>query len=588
MKHIAVLLLWILIPISRLSLLNALKNHDQKPSENEDNPFKCSSTPLHLAIGLVRTLVEQGKDLEVVDCDGNTPRDIAIKGNIKEVIQLLPPETESRSLNEKECFSTALHYALLSVNSLIQHGDSLKVLDCQNLTPLDFANLSSNKIVLALSQNVEDNTDSCNRTRLHLAVIDKDNFQLQHLLSMKENMYATDCEGMTPMELAVVENNLEAMLSFAKAQYDVNKNSHNLLTLAISKGSPETLKLLLDLGINKDAIKKDNFLLIEALLLNKSNILKLLLNDSAEVSFIHNHRSALVHKFSEEGNVIGLLELKKLNLLNSELLNTVNQKNETPLAEAVKGNYPAVLNILLANGANATKCTGNGKTCLHLAIEHGNLDALRTFLNSGLPVDTKDTDGVSSILQAVRNDDVAFMDILKTFGADLNQTFGIHKNSLLHEAAKSGSIKALGWLLNNNHSVDERNIENFTALHNAARYCKLSAVKELLSRKANIHAVTNYHDTPLHWAAVCGDLKVVQEIISNGGDVKNKCEGRNGWTPLHLAVRDGHLEVAKELLLKGADINAVNKVGHTPLYYATEGKHNVLIDYLKSMNGKLV
>ena len=60
-----------------------------------------------------------------------------------------------------------------------------------------------------------------------------------------------------------------------------------------------------------------------------------------------------------------------------------------------------------------------------------------------------------------------------------------------------------------------------------------------------------------------------------------------GTTALHLATKGNHLACVKELILNGADYNAVDELGRTSLYVATElGHEQALLIHLRSAVGK--
>jgi ankyrin repeat protein len=75
----------------------------------------------------------------------------------------------------------------------------------------------------------------------------------------------------------------------------------------------------------------------------------------------------------------------------------------------------------------------------------------------------------------------------------------------------------------------------------------------------------------IHEAAKAGDLaKVKALLIKNPNLVFSQDNG--GATPLHYTVREGHAEVLKYLLTNKADVNARDKSGYTPLYWAVCNK----------------
>lgn len=570
-----------------LPVIAALENKKQSTSDNVRQQ-KCSKTALHQAVRLVWVLVDQGADLHAIDCEGMTPYDLALKSNIQEIIQLTYLETDEEKIRNRtlQCNSTPLHHAIHSAMGLIKQGSSLQDLGCL-FTPYGKPGKTTVRVVENLDNQKKNTAHICCITPLHLAVITKDTKNIELLLQIEENMYAIDCEGRTPIEFAVLDNNYKVILRFINAHFDVKRKlngSPSLLHRAISIGSLGTVKFLLGLDIYNCVIEREGSgLLFEALLFNRTDIAQYVIDEVEKRNYLNETGDTYIHKFSEEGNTQVLSHLKKLKLINKELVNVINKKNETSLYKAVKGNYHDIVKILLASGANASDIAKDGKTYLHVAIRYKSREALHTLLESGLPADSKDINGITPMLFAVRENDTDSMAILKDFGSDLYQNFGKYSNSLLHEAALSGSTEALVWLLGNGHSVDEKNNEEFTALHLAATKGKVSTVKHLISFNANVNALALYNDTPLHWASLNGNIAIIKDLISSGGDVN--AEQNCGWTPLHIAAWFGHLAAVEELISKGADVNPLNELGYTPLHYAILQKHNEVADYIKSEGG---
>jgi ankyrin repeat protein len=110
------------------------------------------------------------------------------------------------------------------------------------------------------------------------------------------------------------------------------------------------------------------------------------------------------------------------------------------------------------------------------------------------------------------------------------------QGSLLHEAAKHGSLRTLCWLI------------------------------EAQALSIHAHAIGNV--TPLHLACKYGHVQIVRLLLEHKTfvDAPNVC----GITPLHLALRGGHAEVAGLLLEAGANLAATSKSGQTPLSVAVE------------------
>jgi ankyrin repeat protein len=83
----------------------------------------------------------------------------------------------------------------------------------------------------------------------------------------------------------------------------------------------------------------------------------------------------------------------------------------------------------------------------------------------------------------------------------------------------------------------------------------------------------------LHAAVVGGQKKVVEFLITKGADVNAK--DRGGYTPLFYAVWHNREETAKLLLDKGADPNVRSVWNRTPLHWAVrQGGSKEMIELL--------
>jgi ankyrin repeat protein/beta-lactamase regulating signal transducer with metallopeptidase domain len=79
-------------------------------------------------------------------------------------------------------------------------------------------------------------------------------------------------------------------------------------------------------------------------------------------------------------------------------------------------------------------------------------------------------------------------------------------------------------------------------------------------------AVAGAAATPLHQAAADRNLKEARSLISRGANINAK--DKEGRTPLFYAVENGHTFMCDLLIVKGADVNAKDAAGDTPLHHA--------------------
>jgi ankyrin repeat protein len=86
------------------------------------------------------------------------------------------------------------------------------------------------------------------------------------------------------------------------------------------------------------------------------------------------------------------------------------------------------------------------------------------------------------------------------------------------------------------------------------------------------------HPGDLHGAIIKGDVTRVKDLLAAGHAVNAR--DKDGYTPLFWAAFGGHADIANLLLAKGADVNAKNSKGITPLSEASYRGHRKVVELL--------
>ncbi|XP_052869868.1 ankyrin repeat domain-containing protein 27-like [Anopheles cruzii] len=152
--------------------------------------------------------------------------------------------------------------------------------------------------------------------------------------------------------------------------------------------------------------------------------------------------------------------------------------------------------------------------------------------------------------------------------------------SALHLAAILGNAKLLTLILSLQPNVNATDAKNWTALHYAAANGHQNLLLLLLHAGININSTSTDRHTSLHLACLNGHSGCVKALLYFSEhmriyvDVNAATE--MGQTPLHYAARWGFLDIVETLLEYSANVEAVNKLGASPLKYA----HNVRIGRL--------
>ena len=284
----------------------------------------------------------------------------------------------------------------------------------------------------------------------------------------------------------------------------------------------------------------------------------------------------------------------------------------TVLHEAVLRRHKAMVEFLLAKGAEVNAKNSVGQTPLHIAAYNASIsggahkDIVELLLANGADINARDQEGQTPLHCTFSR---AVAELLLAKGAHINAKDNKGTTPLHHLAWDTP--EALEFLLNNGANINARNDEGQTPLHRVAEGGRTDTAKLLLARGADINAKDDKGMTALNLArnekmvellrqrgeqaakantpsrkpptqdaaslapqiieaAARGDLEKIKAILKNNPELLNTKKGNAfGSTPLHFAAYNGRTEVAQYLLSTGADVNAINNAGVTPLHDAT-------------------
>ncbi len=180
------------------------------------------------------------------------------------------------------------------------------------------------------------------------------------------------------------------------------------------------------------------------------------------------------------------------------------------------------------------------------SAKRGDLPAIDLMLDAGMPVDTKDEDGMPALFAAVS----ARIEVRDLGGG-----------AVLFEIT-SGPIK---WQTIQIPGVNRK------PLHNAVVFA-------LLDRGGDPNVSDGRGATAIMKAARMGNEVVVKALLGKGADVNAK--NSDGEMALILAVEHNHGPIVRLLIENGADINARNTAGLSALKTATANGHTHIVKLL--------
>lgn len=255
-------------------------------------------------------------------------------------------------------------------------------------------------------------------------------------------------------------------------------------------------------------------------------------------------------------------------------------KSNVVMREAVELGRQDFFDVSIRNGADPDFIYEDGLTALHIAVEKGDINMVRSLFARGCELSPLNADSETPLHIAARHTDPQHMQISKFLvdqGVDPNMSnaFGqtaidIGLSAQLVKAVDDGKEKlAMRYLSEGvqwNGGVPlwskalEQGMDNLAYrygsdepangeyfIHAAARLGKHELVGLLLHQASELDENKR---TPLHYAS---DAEMAQLLISAGCDPSSV--DAHGNTPLHVAKDK---EVARVLVESGCDINAVN------------------------------
>jgi ankyrin repeat protein len=261
-----------------------------------------------------------------------------------------------------------------------------------------------------------------------------------------------------------------------------------------------------------------------------------------------------------------------------QAINQKNTKGQTALMIASSKGAADVVRLLLNEGATVDVRDNEGYTALGYAAFAGDANSVRQLLRAGANLSTRTNNGYTPLYFAAASGDVETVRaILSDQGYGRERALGFP----LHGAAAYDRTEVIGYLIDEDFDVDERDQNGQTPVMVAARNNKPAAVRAFIQAEADLTIRTpNNHDV-FSLAAVSGAVDVLGVLLNSG---QFNLKSQSVESGLRLAARDSKIPVITFLIGRGVDPNAqVRDVGTTPLMLAAgEGHDSAVKELLKS------
>lgn len=527
-----------------------------------------SQTPLIIAsrmgnIEATRLLIEFRADLAIYDSAGKTALHYAAL-NCPEAIGDFAAQDSAHIRDDDDCtpLYTAAKYSTVETTCILVNAlhashrlaTAINAQDDQKKTPLHYAAENGYtevvEILLKYEASPEIQAAELAAARGHLATVKV------FISAAKEQIGERLLKAASGAGQLLV---VLYLLHYKLASPDGDK--FRPLSLAASNGHNEVVRTLLrkNAAVNiEDAARQTP--LHHAAKSGSYHVAQTLLNHQANVNAPDKTRNTPLHTAARAGRV----EVVELLLKHGANVEAHSRMRETALHLSVKS--PKAVKALLNAQADQNATDMSGQTPLHMATREKWRESAEHLLESGADISIQDDDGKPSLYYAINQNDLTMVKAFCENKVDFRNSED-QMHCALKWAVESSALEVLEHLLASSpKSVNKRDVNGRTILHEAAKIGSLQILNLLLEAEATIDKQDDSLRTPLYVAADCGRVDSVKRLLIEGADVKLVDNG--GWSPLHAAA--DKLEITKILIAYGAEINLQNNDFWTPLHLAAE------------------
>ena len=585
----------------------------------------------------IKMLIQNGADIQASSSNGSTVLHFASQLSNQEVVEFLLKLNEISVNATDNSNQTPLMYACIKVGRLdnikmlIQNGADIQARDCNGLTVLHIASVSSNQEVVEfllklneISVNATANynhtplmyacrdgvrldnikmliqngadiqaSSSNGSTVLHLASQLSNQEVVEFLLKLNEiSVNATDNHNHTPLMRACYDGGrLDNIKMLIRNGADIQASSSNgstVLHLASALSNQEVVEFLLklnEISVNATDNSNQTPLMRACIKGGRLDNIKMLIQNGADIQARDCNGLTVLHLASRNSNqeVVEFL----LNL-NEIFVNALNNCNQTPLMRACyDGGRLDNIKMLIRNGADIQASSSNGLTVLHFASQLSNQEVVEFLLNlNEISVNATDNSNQTPLMRAcIKGGRLDNIKMLIQNGADI-QARDCNGLTVLHLASRNSNQEVVEFLLNLNEiSVNALNNCNQTPL---MRACydggRLDNIKMLIRNGADIQASSSNGSTVLHFASQLSNQEVV-EFLLNLNEISVNATDNSNQTPLMRAcIKGGRLDNIKMLIQNGADIQARDCNGLTVLHLASRNSNQEVVEFLLKLN----
>lgn len=557
-------------------------------SRNINARFDDGQTPLHLSAihghnAIAKYLLVKKADTSVQDSSGATPLHEAIRyGNLEIATMLLDA---GANVNAKDNLGKTPILLIIPQDKITQtydllianHAD-LNHKDMYGDTILHTAAML--KVDVSVFEKLTANGADINArnkegvTPLEIAIQQNDVKTTRLFTSHGANIHTKDTNGNSPLTVALQADNEIFEATVNEMNINTQDSEGNTpLHIAILNDAPlSKIQYIVSLTDDVNIRNRDgNSALYLTILKNRQKVGEMLLEKDADIfSANTNNNSPLRLALKHGGSVQDWL-------ITSKTIKSTDGSGNTVLHYAAEWQYADAISSLLIKGADINVKNANGETCLFSAAKADNPDIIQLLVDGGASVKERDNLGSTPLHTAVRWDAIKSIEKLISLGININAQNSAGKSPLA-EAVLSGKYEVSKYLLEHGADVNCSDRNGVTILMDTIRGKNVDLVKLLLKYGANPNLQEINGRNAYHEAAVTGDINIITTIRDAG--VNPLSRDKQGNTPLSIALKSD-IKTIKAVL--GTNYNITDSDGNSPIHIIVKaGASTLLLETLIS------
>ncbi|KAJ0299629.1 hypothetical protein COL516b_009136 [Colletotrichum fioriniae] len=377
----------------------------------------------------------------------------------------------------------------------------------------------------------------------------------------------SDFKKRTPLSWAAQNGRPGMVMLLLRAEYDVDELDYGELTplhRAAEKGHESIAKLLIENGADVDSEgKRMRTPLLLAITHGREATVRILLENNANANGSSDKDySSPLYEASLSGYKVDPPEaIVKLLVENGANIKYRHYDGGTALHAASEEGDERITKFFIENGADVNAVDKDQETALHrICCANGiSLASPRrlTILETPGGPDAR-LQKIDEIINRLLN------------GVEPNVPSGIHRGDIGSKLASSFSYEEIVRLLVENKLYAEA-VNDERAVHFSKKrdHDYHATAKVLIDNGAALNVLSTTGDTPLNLAVTTHDRQILQLFLESGADV-DLMGGRGMPTPLISAICILREDMAVDLIKHGANVNFSDHTSMTPLSAARQ------------------